>query len=246
MASATRDPAPAAEPELPARSWVAAITGAASGVLIVATNWFGGREYDPTTQLANHRSRYYSPDLGRFISQDVVGLAGGSANPYQYALADPVNLADPNGDCPVCAVLLTGCVIGGLVSVGIGWGLSDLLDRKYSWSDGFSDFAIGCALGALTEGIGAELRALYGAAGALDAAGAAGASTARGLGGGAARAGTELVPKATTTLGKWGEQRLSQVLGGKGFKPAKGFKTSLGPRFVDRVIGRTAYEAKAG
>jgi hypothetical protein len=36
MASATSDPAPRAEPALPARSWVAAITGAASGVLIVA------------------------------------------------------------------------------------------------------------------------------------------------------------------------------------------------------------------
>jgi hypothetical protein len=36
MASATNDDAPRADPALPARSWVAAITGAASGVLIVA------------------------------------------------------------------------------------------------------------------------------------------------------------------------------------------------------------------
>jgi hypothetical protein len=37
VASATSDAAPRADEALPARSWVAAITGAASGVLIVAT-----------------------------------------------------------------------------------------------------------------------------------------------------------------------------------------------------------------
>jgi hypothetical protein len=36
MASAISAAAPRAEPALPARNWVAAITGAASGVLIVA------------------------------------------------------------------------------------------------------------------------------------------------------------------------------------------------------------------
>jgi hypothetical protein len=56
---------------------------------------------------------------------------------------------------------------------------------------------------------------------------------------GAARPGRALVPKAISTLGQWGEARLAQILGGRGYKPAKAFKTSLGPRFVDRVFGRT-------
>ena len=43
MASASNEAAPRAEYALPARSWVAAITGAASGVLIVATNGFKPR-----------------------------------------------------------------------------------------------------------------------------------------------------------------------------------------------------------
>jgi hypothetical protein len=38
MASATSDAAPRADAALPARNWVAAITGAASGVLTVATS----------------------------------------------------------------------------------------------------------------------------------------------------------------------------------------------------------------
>jgi ribosomal protein L15 len=44
----------------------------------------------------------------------------------------------------------------------------------------------------------------------------------------------------------WGETRLKQYLGGAGFKPSKGFKTSLGIRFVDRLVGRVAHESKAG
>jgi hypothetical protein len=55
--------------------------------------------------------------------------------------------------------------------------------------------------------------------------------------------GTALVPKAPYELGKWGEARLANDLGYQGFKPSKGFKTSLGKRFVDRLV---AHEAKAG
>jgi hypothetical protein len=58
--------------------------------------------------------------------------------------------------------------------------------------------------------------------------------------------GTALVPSASYELGKWGEARLAQDFGGQGFKPSKAFKTSLTTRFVDRLIGKTAHEAKAG
>ena len=62
----------------------------------------------------------------------------------------------------------------------------------------------------------------------------------------AARTGTALVPKATAPLGEWGEARLAQVLEGSGFKPSKPFVTSLGRRFVDRLVNGVAHEAKAG
>jgi RHS repeat-associated protein len=223
----------------------------AAGATSPNTRQFAGAEYDAATGLTYHRARYYSPGLARFISQDPAGIAGGSTNLYTYALGDPTNLSDPFGDCPICAVLAVGCVIGGLFSLSVGMGLSDLLDRKYTWKDGFNDFALGCAMGAFTEGLGATLRGAYGAAGALGgfsagtrAVGAAAGGTAGATG--AARPGSALVPKAAFSLGQWGEARLAQILGGRGFKPAKPFKTSLGPRYVDRVIGRTAYEAKAG
>ena len=56
---------------------------------------FQGQYFDPETGLHYNRFRYYDPDIGRFISQDPIGLAGGN-NLYQYA-ANPVSWIDPLG-----------------------------------------------------------------------------------------------------------------------------------------------------
>ncbi len=45
----------------------------------------------------NGAGRYYDPELGRFISRDPIGLAGGDVNLYRYAGNNPVNLIDPSG-----------------------------------------------------------------------------------------------------------------------------------------------------
>ena len=42
------------------------------------------------------RARYYDPTVGRFISEDPIGLAGG-VNPSAFVGGDPVNRADPSG-----------------------------------------------------------------------------------------------------------------------------------------------------
>jgi RHS repeat-associated protein len=60
---------------------------------------FAGREYDEESGLYYNRARYYDPELGRFVSEDPIGLTGGM-NPYTYAANDPVNLRDPTGLCP--------------------------------------------------------------------------------------------------------------------------------------------------
>ncbi|MGB7991809.1 MAG: RHS repeat-associated core domain-containing protein, partial [Candidatus Methylophosphatis roskildensis] len=56
---------------------------------------FQGQYYDDETGLHYNRFRYYDPDVGRFVSQDPIGLAGGE-NLYQYA-GNPVVLVDPLG-----------------------------------------------------------------------------------------------------------------------------------------------------
>jgi RHS repeat-associated protein len=56
---------------------------------------FTGRENDGTG-LNYYRARYQSPVLGRFISEDPIGLAGG-ANAYAYAEGNPISFTDPLG-----------------------------------------------------------------------------------------------------------------------------------------------------
>lgn len=60
---------------------------------------FVGRQYDAETGLYYNRARYYDPAVGRFISEDPSGLAGG-INPYVYATNNPPNQTDPFGLCP--------------------------------------------------------------------------------------------------------------------------------------------------
>jgi RHS repeat-associated protein len=57
---------------------------------------FTGRERDPLTGLLHYRARSYDPQLGRFISEDPIGLAGG-INQFAYVGNNPANSVDPTG-----------------------------------------------------------------------------------------------------------------------------------------------------
>ncbi|MCU6275488.1 RHS domain-containing protein [Morganella morganii] len=56
---------------------------------------FQGQYYDDETGLHYNRYRYYDPDIGRFITQDPIGLYGGN-NAYLYAI-NPTGWVDPLG-----------------------------------------------------------------------------------------------------------------------------------------------------
>lgn len=53
-----------------------------------------GSVYDRATKLQYKGARWYSPDLGRFVSVDPIE---DGSNWYQFAGNDPVNFADPSG-----------------------------------------------------------------------------------------------------------------------------------------------------
>ena len=55
-----------------------------------------------------------------------------------------------------------------------------------------------------------------------------------------------LVPTGVKRLGKWGEDRLEALLEGACIKPKNPFFTSMGTRYVDRLINGVAHESKAG
>ncbi|MFC4158754.1 RHS repeat-associated core domain-containing protein [Chitinimonas lacunae] len=68
-----------------------------------------GQWWDEETGWYYNRHRYYDPELGRYISQDPLGVAGGS-NAYRYAGASPLNFIDPLGlrECVGTARVLKG------------------------------------------------------------------------------------------------------------------------------------------
>ena len=43
---------------------------------------FTGREYDSETGMYFYRARYYNPQVGRFVTKDPIGFAGGDVNLY--------------------------------------------------------------------------------------------------------------------------------------------------------------------
>jgi RHS repeat-associated protein len=68
---------------------------------------FQGQYYDEETGLHYNRHRYYSPETGRYITVDPIGLAGGLNN-YLYVVnptgwVDPLGLAQCPGSCPSAA-----------------------------------------------------------------------------------------------------------------------------------------------
>jgi RHS repeat-associated protein len=57
---------------------------------------YTARDYDSETVLRYYRARYYDQNVGRFISEDPIGLQGG-IDFYAYAENNPVNRSDPFG-----------------------------------------------------------------------------------------------------------------------------------------------------
>jgi len=60
---------------------------------------FTGARYDQASSLYSLRARWYSPGIGRFITQDPIGVLGGS-NMYAYAVNSPATYSDRLGLFP--------------------------------------------------------------------------------------------------------------------------------------------------
>ena len=65
---------------------------------------YTGREYDSDTGLYYYRNRWYDPEIGRFISEDPIGFAGGDINLYGYVWNNPYSFRDPYGEHPLVAL----------------------------------------------------------------------------------------------------------------------------------------------
>jgi RHS repeat-associated protein len=102
---------------------------------------YTGREPD-ATGLIYYRARYYDPTLGRFISRDPTGFAGGDINLYTYVRNNPVNFDDPSGEF---VQLLVGAGIGAFAG-----GLSAAMNHQNVWAG----IGIGAVSGAAVSLVG--------------------------------------------------------------------------------------------
>jgi RHS repeat-associated protein len=61
---------------------------------------FTARRYDSESGNYNYRARYFNPQIGRFLSQDMLGIWGDEqnrGNGYSYVKNNPVSFVDPFG-----------------------------------------------------------------------------------------------------------------------------------------------------
>jgi len=105
----------------------------------------------PEARLYYYKARVYDPVYGRFLQTDPIGSEA-DLDLYAYVAGDPINNADPTGECePFCGAIL-GAIIGG----GIEAGLQYVEHGKIT--DGGAivrEAAIGAVAGATGAGAGA-------------------------------------------------------------------------------------------
>ena len=78
---------------------------------------FAGGISDSDTHLVHFGAREYDPEIGRWISKDPIGFAGGESNLYSYVSQDPINLIDPNGKSITFGILVCSSLTAGTTVV---------------------------------------------------------------------------------------------------------------------------------
>lgn len=125
---------------------------------------FSQKELDNETRLQYFEARYLDGTLGRFLSVDPALANFPQAllqnpqqlNAYSYAMNRPLLYQDPTGSMAIAPLLLIGgsSLLGGSVSVGIGYSFSKAVGSDYSWTNFAIDFGMGAIPGAGGAAIG--------------------------------------------------------------------------------------------
>ena len=122
---------------------------------------YRGYYYDTETGLYFLQTRYYDPEVGRFLNRDSVQYADpetiNGLNLYAYCLNNPVEYADPTGHFVISAIValaILGGVIGGTVggvamyNIAKNSGVEDAALILYTILGVLGGGAAGAALGA--------------------------------------------------------------------------------------------------
>ena len=191
---------------------------------------YRGYYYDAETGFYYLQSRYYDPEIGRFInadsyaSTDATGLL--STNMFAYCENDPVNKSDPDGEV---AHLAIGAVVGAIANVGFSYLNHMIAGESYGLKEAALDALSGAASGAL----------------AASGVGLLGQVIGNGLTSGVAYfARADINNQRTTTSGflvSIAEGMMSGAIGGKG---ADGAKLSGVYKTAKQMIGNTTSHKK--
>ena len=113
--------------------------------------------YDFETNLYYLNSRYYDPEIGRFINADdittldVTQIVLNGLNLYAYCLDNPVNEVDENGYF-LLWLFITAIIVGAVISAGtsiVSQGINNGWENINWWQVGW-DALIGGISGALS------------------------------------------------------------------------------------------------
>ena len=88
------------------------------------TLWFAGKPQNESSGLSYFNARYYSPELGQFMSVDPVAPLEGNIynfNRYAYANNNPYKYIDPDGRIPIDTVWDGANVLYDIGKITAGW-----------------------------------------------------------------------------------------------------------------------------
>ena len=130
----------------------------ASGYTIGTQNPFRyrGYYYDTETSLYYLQSRYYDPEVGRFINADAFASTDISSplstNMFAYCENNPVTNLDSDGESPTLAIM----AIGGLVGAGINFVSSIISQKQMNGAVNLKSAAVAAATGFVSGAISAS------------------------------------------------------------------------------------------
>jgi RHS repeat-associated protein len=89
---------------------------------------YTGKYFDSLTGLSHHWNRWYDPKLGKWISEDPIGFAGGDENTYRFVGNKVVDHFDSNGLKEVSVYhLTTPDSVGSIIESGMKPGKDGLI-----------------------------------------------------------------------------------------------------------------------
>ena len=117
---------------------------------------YKGYYYDTETSLYYLQTRYYDPEVGRFINADAFASTDISSplstNMFAYCENNPVANLDSDGESPTLAIM----AIGGLVGAGINFVSSIISQKQMNGAVNLKSAAVAAATGFVSGAISAS------------------------------------------------------------------------------------------